>query len=71
MTDEFRTCPDCGSQREFAQVHPGGQCQDSTDGQCPEWLCVRCGAGLLIRPHPADGPTARIFARAGRLDRVA
>ncbi len=73
MTDEIRLCPECGFQREFAQLHPAaGQCRDSADGQCPEWFCVRCGAGVLIRLHPAAVHASRVLARsAGRLDRVA
>ena len=72
MTDDFRTCPDCGFQGEFAQLHPAaGQCRDSADGQCPEWFCVRCGAGVLVRSSAAIGASS-VFAAAGEpLDRVA
>ncbi len=40
-------CPDCGEVREFVQP----QCVDGhTDdgGECPEWLCVDCGAVFMI-----------------------
>lgn len=50
MTDEIHECQDCGSRTEFVQVHlDPAPCPDSADGQCPEWFCITCGAGLLIR----------------------
>ena len=49
MTDEIRDCPDCGLRHEFTQVHAApGRCPDAADGQCPEWYCTGCGAGMLI-----------------------
>lgn len=49
MTDEIRDCPDCGLRNEFTQVHAApGRCPDTADGQCPEWYCTGCGAGMLI-----------------------
>ena len=40
-------CPSCDGDREFVQP----PCVDGhTDdgGECPEWLCVDCGAALVI-----------------------
>jgi hypothetical protein len=49
MAEMIRHCPDCGSDRQFEQLHPGpGSCPDSRDGYCPEWSCTACGTGLLI-----------------------
>ena len=53
MTEMIRACPDCGLDRPFEQPHPlSGECPDSPDGCCPEWLCVTCRgawlAGLVI-----------------------
>jgi hypothetical protein len=53
MTDMFRDCPECGSQRRFTQHHgEPGRCPDSADGICPDWLCADCGTGLLIALLP-------------------
>ncbi len=54
MVEMIRHCPDCGSDRQFGQLHPDpGTCPDSRDGYsrdgyCPEWSCTACGTGLLI-----------------------
>ena len=64
MTDDFRYCPGCGSNREFVQVHPGqARCPDAAAGGCPEWFCTACGEALLIG--------AQVRRGADRLDRVA
>jgi hypothetical protein len=65
MTDEVRDCPDCGLRNEFTQVHSAaGRCPDAADGQCPEWYCAGCGAGVLISPLP-------LLPASMRLGRVA
>jgi hypothetical protein len=65
MTVELRDCPDCGVQREFAQLHADvGRCPDGADGPCPEWVCLACGAGLLADIVP-------IGLESPRLGRVA
>lgn len=68
MTQKFRDCPDCGSMREFAQLHPQPQsCPDTADGRCPEWFCTGCGAAFLIGMLPASHgvPAGRSLASAG------
>jgi hypothetical protein len=39
-------CPGCGTDEPFAQVHPE-RCPDVA-GECPEWACVACGAGVIM-----------------------
>jgi hypothetical protein len=49
MAQIIRHCPDCGWDRPFEQHHDQpGACPDSLDGDCTEWSCTACGAGLLI-----------------------
>jgi len=55
MIEAVRYCPECGSQREFAQHHPDpGSCPDARDGSCPEWLCAECGTGVFVALVPLD-----------------
>ena len=71
MTEIIRHCPDCGRSRLFAQHHGlSGWCPDSADQCCPEWLCVACGATLLIGVIP-PAPSARRAVDTHRRDRVA
>lgn len=50
-----RYCPDCCQDTAFEQHHADvGSCPDSPDGHCPEWCCIRCGAGLLTGFPPAS-----------------
>jgi hypothetical protein len=47
-------CPGCRDMRVFAQVHPDpGSCFDGSDGMCPEWYCLTCGAAVLLGVLPA------------------
>jgi hypothetical protein len=46
-------CPPCGEIREFVQP-PCADGHTDDGGECPEWICVDCGAALLI----GDGGTA-------------
>ena len=71
MTEIIRHCPDCGRSRLFSPHHDqAGRCPDSADQSCPEWLCVACGATLLIGAIPlAHEPTGAVTT--GRRDRVA
>jgi len=46
MTQPFGNCPGCGADEPFEQVHPG-ECPD-VGGECPEWACVACGAGVVM-----------------------
>jgi hypothetical protein len=46
MTQPLGNCPGCGADEPFEQVHPGA-CPD-VGGECPEWACVACGAGVVM-----------------------
>lgn len=71
MTEIIRHCPDCSRSRLFAPHHDlAGCCPDSADQSCPEWLCVACGATLLIGAIPVASEPSRDVT-AGRSDRVA
>jgi hypothetical protein len=49
MAEMTRYCADCGWEQFFEPHHAiAGDCPDSPDGQCPEWMCTACGAALLI-----------------------
>jgi len=55
MTQPLGNCPGCGGDEPFEQVHSGwhsdDQCPDSADGaagECTEWLCSGCGAGVFM-----------------------
>jgi hypothetical protein len=60
-------CPGCGGDEPFEQIHPG-DCPDADGGQCPEWACTECGAGVIMATVPsagvADAGVARQPARA-------
>jgi hypothetical protein len=51
MTQPLGSCPGCGGDEPFEQVHSGqhtdDQCPDA-DGECPEWVCSGCGAGVFM-----------------------
>jgi hypothetical protein len=65
MAQIIRHCPDCGWDRPFELHHDQpGECPDSLDGDCTEWSCTACGAGLLIgviwlSSEPADAAELR------------
>ncbi|HEY5395266.1 MAG TPA: hypothetical protein VIL16_07695 [Trebonia sp.] len=46
MTQPLGNCPDCGVDESFEQVHEG-VCPDVV-GECPEWACAACGAGVIM-----------------------
>ena len=46
MTQPLGNCPGCGADEPFEQVH-AGECPDVA-GECPEWACPRCGAGVIM-----------------------
>ena len=46
MTQPLGNCPGCGADEPFEQVHPG-ECPD-VGGECPEWACIACGAGVFM-----------------------
>ena len=53
MTQPLGNCPGCGGDEPFEQVHLGwpadDQCPDPDPaGECPEWVCSGCGAGVFM-----------------------
>jgi hypothetical protein len=72
MTQPLGNCPGCGGDEPFEQVHPGthadNQCPD-TDGECAEWVCSACGAGVFMGtmtmgfPAPTTGEMTSVPAR--------
>ena len=46
MTQPLGNCPGCGADEPFEQVH-AGKCPDVA-GECPEWACTACGAGVIM-----------------------
>jgi hypothetical protein len=46
MTQPLGNCPACGADEPFEQVHTG-VCPDVV-GECPEWACAGCGAGVIM-----------------------
>lgn len=72
MTEIYRDCPECGSQRRFAQHHGDpDRCPDSADGVCPDWFCTQCGTGLLIAVLPAEYRSPAMAGRSGAADSTA
>ena len=47
MTQPLGNCPGCGADESFEQVHGVGVCPDVV-GECPEWACAVCGAGVIM-----------------------
>jgi hypothetical protein len=47
MTRPLGNCPGCAGDEPFEQVHTGDRCPD-VDGECPEWVCVGCGAAVFM-----------------------
>jgi hypothetical protein len=47
MTQPLGNCPGCGGDEPFEQVHADAWCPDA-DGECPEWVCSACGAGVFM-----------------------
>jgi hypothetical protein len=60
MTQPLGNCPGCGGDEPFEQVHADAWCPD-TGGECPEWVCSACGAGVFMgtmiigTPAPVTG----------------
>ncbi|GAA0213078.1 hypothetical protein GCM10009527_006260 [Actinomadura nitritigenes] len=53
-------CSTCGDEREFEQP----PCPDGHGAECPERVCVECGAAVLVdppltSPDPAYAPPGR------------
>ena len=47
MTQPIGNCPGCGGDEPFEQVHADAWCPDA-EGECPEWVCSACGAGVFM-----------------------
>jgi hypothetical protein len=47
MTQPLGHCPGCGGDEPFERVHADLECPD-TGGECPEWVCSACGAGVFM-----------------------
>jgi len=47
VLDSF--CSTCGRITVFEQP----PCTERHDGDCPEWICKRCGAAVLIGAWPS------------------
>ena len=63
MDSRLEHCPTCDDVTEYVQP----PCVDGhTDdgGECPEWICVDCGAALLIGVLPAAAIVTRARAAA-------
>ena len=56
MSQPVGNCPGCGGDEPFEQIHTEA-CPD-TDGECPEWACVSCGAAVIMGTVPAAGTAA-------------
>ena len=60
-------CLDCQDIKAFAQVHPiPGSCLDGSEGICPEWYCMACGAAVLLSTVPAPGQPLAAAELTGR-----
>ena len=53
MTQPLGNCPDCGADEPFEQVHAG---------ECPEWACPACGAGVIMGTVLSGAATALRYA---------
>jgi hypothetical protein len=68
MTQPLGDCPGCGGDQPFEQVHADEHCPD-TGGECPEWVCSTCGAGVFMgtvsmgTPVTGAGEAASVPAR--------
>ena len=56
MTQPLGNCPDCGADESFEQVHED-VCPDVV-GECPEWACPACGAGVIMGTVLSGAATA-------------
>lgn len=65
MTQPLGNCPGCGGDEPFDPVHAGGQCPD-TGGECPEWMCPECGAGVFMGTVIMGTPAAEDAAAPAR-----
>jgi hypothetical protein len=63
MTQPLGNCPGCGGDEPFEQVHANVRCPD-TRGECLEWVCLACGAGVfmgtMVTGTPGKVPTGSV-----------
>ena len=59
MTQPLGNCPGCGGDEPFEQVHADAWCPDA-DGECPEWVCSACGAGVFMGTVITGTPLAGV-----------
>jgi len=57
----LRHCSTCADERPFERP----LCEDGHGADCPDWVCLECGAGVYVAwlPQPAV-PAARHVAAA-------
>ncbi|TMM39594.1 MAG: hypothetical protein E6F99_05045 [Actinobacteria bacterium] len=55
-------CLTCGSVTGFEQP----PCADAHDQDCPEWICQRCGAAVLVGAWPEVPSQVRRRTRGRR-----
>jgi hypothetical protein len=61
VDSRLRHCPTCDDVTEYVQP-PCADGHTDDGGECPEWICVDCGAALLI--GDVDTVSTVIRARA-------
>jgi hypothetical protein len=62
MSQPLGNCPGCGGDEPFEQIH-AGQCPDADGGECPEWVCLACGAAVIMGTTQAIGVSGTVAAR--------
>jgi len=63
MSEPLGNCPGCGGGKAFEQIHLTG-CPDADGGECPEWACTACGAGVIMGTLPGAATPAYQSVRA-------
>jgi hypothetical protein len=66
MTQPLGNCPGCGADEPFEQVHEGA-CPDVA-GECPEWACAVCGAGVIMGTVFTGGASIGTASRGAAVD---
>ena len=69
MTQPLGNCPGCGGEEPFEQVHADAWCPDA-EGECPEWVCSACGAGVFMGTMTIGTPTQAVGQAAGEAPTV-
>jgi hypothetical protein len=78
MTQPLGNCPGCGGDEPFEQVHVGQRAGDPCPDaeECPEWVCLGCGAGVFMGAAVFNGVLAgsaeqQALVQAGQSARAA